>query len=170
MEAVGRVAGSASVSVGKALSGANAPKWAPGDSIPVAGIDANTAEAIACYLRSLPAPDGEACAADAWLRALQMAQMAHDRLLYDLGVTRRSLAFWQDRLRAGSHALYMLLNVGPISFARSVLASAGVLEREQNATEKMSQRIAFLQYQSGQLAAALAQWAQDPGRRRALNP
>ncbi len=47
--------------------------------------------------------------------------------------------------------------MGPVSFAKAVQSSAGVLEPFEDATERIAHRIAFLQYQSAQLAEALAE-------------
>jgi hypothetical protein len=153
LQSVGRVARR----LGRALTNTREPKWAWQDTIPVAGIDGSTAEAITHFLRQ-QAGDGSVALADLWLCTLQLAQVAHDRLLYDLAISRRNLHFWKERLRAGSHTLFMLLAIGPLGFVRSTLSAAKLLPPpEENATALISHRIAFLTFQSAAIAEALAE-------------
>lgn len=166
---IGRVLHRIARGVAKAATQARAPQWGAQDNLPVAGLDSATAESIAYFLRQLPGQQADASVASLWIRTLQLAQILHDRLLHDLGIARRNLLFWQERLRAGSHKRFLLLNVGPVSFAKAVLSSAGVLEPFENATERIAHRIAFLQFQSAQLAEALAEVnlaAGEPGSRQ----
>jgi hypothetical protein len=143
--------------LGRLLTNTRAPKWRWRDNIPVAGIDGATAEAITYFLRQQAPLHGDASVADLWLCALQLAQVAHDRLMHDLSGSRWSLSFWKQRLSDGSHTKYMLLNNGPLGFLRTALSAAHLIEPEKDATARISQRIAFLTYQSAILAEALAE-------------
>ncbi|GIL79063.1 hypothetical protein Vretifemale_8467 [Volvox reticuliferus] len=98
--------------------------WFTPNTLPVVGIDAVAAQDILFALR---AADSQGRIADVWLRALQLAQLAHDRLLRDLHDVDRNLSFWQGRVSAGgvwSHGAFMLLSMGPLSFAEDVAGAA----------------------------------------------
>eukprot|EP00198_Chlamydomonas_reinhardtii_P012002 XP_001701339.1 predicted protein [Chlamydomonas reinhardtii] len=99
--------------------------WITPVSLPTGGLDVVTCQDLLYSLRSLEeqaaSPHGrETPVADAWLRAVQCAQLAQDRLLADLHAVERHLAFWQQQVAAGggwSHAAFLLLARGPASFA-----------------------------------------------------
>lgn len=145
--------------------------WSPDDALPVAGLDPVTAQSIHYALRHVgDLGDGGAGAASAvsagaaaaaaavdaaasssaaaetaaaWLAALQLSQVAWDRLLSDLSSALRALGFWRARLRAGSHRSYMLLSRGPALFLADVLAAAGVGEPSAAAADQIQQRVRF---------------------------
>jgi hypothetical protein len=83
---------------------------------------------------------GEAVA-ESWLRALQLAQIAFDRLLFDLAQAQRNLSFWRGRLRAGSHGAFMMLARGPSAFVNDALAALGLRAAGAAAGDQIEQRV-----------------------------
>ncbi|GLI65949.1 hypothetical protein VaNZ11_009630, partial [Volvox africanus] len=95
--------------------------WFTPNTLPVVGIDVVAAQDILFALRAADSQGRNV--ADVWLRALQLAQLAHDRLLRDLHDVDRNLSFWQSQVSAGgvwSHGAFMLFSRGPLSFAEDV--------------------------------------------------
>ncbi|GIL63763.1 hypothetical protein Vafri_17772 [Volvox africanus] len=95
--------------------------WFTPNTLPVVGIDVVAAQDILFALRAADSQGQNV--ADVWLRALQLAQLAHDRLLRDLHDVDRNLSFWQSQVSAGgvwSHGAFMLFSRGPVSFAENV--------------------------------------------------
>ncbi|KAG2434538.1 hypothetical protein HYH02_012205 [Chlamydomonas schloesseri] len=139
--------------------------WITPVSLPAGGLDVVTAQDLLYSLRSLeeeasaaagcPPQHGrpETPVADAWLRAVQCAQLAQDRLLSDLHDVERNLGFWQQQVAAGggwSHATFLLLARGPASFAADVAAGA----RQAHAALRRYRQ--HLQQQLANAAAAAA--------------
>ncbi|GLC43524.1 hypothetical protein PLESTM_001482700 [Pleodorina starrii] len=141
--------------------------WFTPNTLPVVGIDAVVAQDILFALRAVD-HQGRGVADD-WLRALQCAQLAHDRLLRDLHDVDRNLTFWQRQVSAGgvwSHGAFMLLSRGPMSFAEDVAGAArtGV----QAATRGLAPLLALMksseQQRQGQQQGQEQQGRREQGR------
>ncbi|KAG2491029.1 hypothetical protein HYH03_010477 [Edaphochlamys debaryana] len=143
------------------------------DTLPVCGLDGVRVQDQLFALRAL----GDEGLAEAWLRAVQCAQLAHDRLLSDLTAVDKHLTFWRRTLAAGggwAHASFMLLARGPGAFAADVaaasrrllrlagLAEGGTAEGEggSSATDLMQQRVLLLRELRSRLTVALAELTQ----------
>ncbi|DBA83396.1 hypothetical protein WJX79_000744 [Trebouxia sp. C0005] len=128
-------------------------------TFPVAGLDEGRAHAVLYALRQAAMDVQEEHTAELWLVALQLAQVASDRLLRDLHTVEANLEFWQNRLHQGSHLRFMLFGQGPLSFAHDVVST---LERKHkqrmtSATDKIERRVVVLRSLRSKLAEALAE-------------
>ncbi|GLC60041.1 hypothetical protein PLESTB_001566900 [Pleodorina starrii] len=137
--------------------------WFTPNTLPVVGIDAVVAQDILFALRAVD-HQGRGVADD-WLRALQCAQLAHDRLLRDLHDVDRNLTFWQRQVSAGgvwSHGAFMLLSRGPMSFAEDVggAARTGL----QVATRGLAPLLALIKSSEQQQQGQQQQGRREQGR------
>lgn len=76
------------------------------------------------------------------LKLLLPTHVPPHRLLHDLSVAQRHLAFWRQRLQAGgSHGLFMLLSRGPVMFVSDVLAALKIKAPNAAASERIEERV-----------------------------
>eukprot|EP00884_Botryococcus_braunii_P010486 jgi/Botrbrau1/19439/Bobra.0338s0061.1 len=88
--------------------------------MPVAGIDEGRASYVLFTLRQVATtPQAKRVATD-WLVALQLAQIAFDRLINNLRNVESHLQFWELRMRRGQHLYFLLANTGPAAFVQEV--------------------------------------------------
>ncbi|WIA16343.1 hypothetical protein OEZ85_013041 [Tetradesmus obliquus] len=128
--------------------------WGSEQSLPVAGLDALSGQSVLYGLRNSLSEAPETI--DAWLHALQLAQVASDRLLAALWDAQRNLKFWRSRLSAGSHGSFMLLERGPVGFVTDLLDAFKLQGSGVAASDRIEERIVALQLLSTQLAEVLA--------------
>ena len=86
-------------------------------ALPVSGLDESRAQSIYFALQRAAATPGEEHVVYTWIQALQVAQIASGRLLYQLAVVDANLQFWTRRLEKGGHFWFALLRRGPLAFA-----------------------------------------------------
>lgn len=86
-------------------------------ALPVSGLDESRAQSIYFALQRAAATPREEHIVYTWIQALQVAQIASGRVLYQLATVDANLKFWTRRLEKGGHFWFALLRRGPLAFA-----------------------------------------------------
>ncbi len=121
--------------------------------LPVGGIDEVAAQNILSALREHDRPD----VAAEWLRALQLAQIASDRIYVSRHHVLTDLKFWQARMSSGRQHVFMLLKQGPVHFAQQLLALVQPRRaRARRAVAQIDAKITSLRLIDAALLEALA--------------
>ena len=121
--------------------------------LPVGGIDEVAAQHVVSALRE----HGDHQVASEWLRALQLAQIASDRLYCSRTHVLADLRFWQARMSSGRHRAFMLFNQGPVRFAKQLLAIVRrPVRRARRAVAQIDAKITALRVIDAALLEGLA--------------
>ena len=76
-----------------------------------------------------------------WLSALELVQIASDRLIWDLSRVEKSLEFWSERLRQDQHLRTMLFGQGPVSFAKDVTRIVSRRQSAHSPSDRIERRV-----------------------------
>ena len=134
--------------------------------MPVSGLDDATAQSLHFALHRAASSSEEEEVASAWLRSLQVIQVAHMRVISELVNIERNLRFWSHRMESGSHFWFALFRHGPKGFVSQIArlfrfwrqdTSIQVHgERYESEVELAEKRVLILRVLQSQLCEALA--------------
>ncbi|CAD7697414.1 unnamed protein product [Ostreobium quekettii] len=94
--------------------------------MPVSGLDEAMAQSVLFALRQAAGSEEVAKVPVFWLAALELAQIASDKLLRDMEQLERALQYWQGSGKGGGHVIIMFLRRGPVVLFRQLKAALQV--------------------------------------------
>ncbi|CAL5228618.1 g11782 [Coccomyxa viridis] len=135
--------------------------WTPSqpEILPVGGLTPEASSELLFALRQAATTAEDERIVSQWLSALELSQVASDRLLHDISKVDRALGFWAARLKAGQHRSFLLLGQGPTSFLLDILAVVTRKTDRRNhlsATDQIERRVIVLRALQSRLLEALS--------------